>query len=181
MIGFRMKHMAPIAGTLLLAAGFSWAVPGPIKVTDIRCPDPPYDVACSTAPTAPYNAWTYVLIEDPSGLSVFGLDVLYDSSKLTFVSCRPAGIVTAFTFKDCNDLPDVGTFRKVRVGGFTTSAVASTSPDSLAAIQFTVNPPDDNWKVLKATNFTDDLAGNADSLAVRAGRSTWGKLKTIYR
>ena len=171
--------------TLAAVWALLWLPAGPASArsvwpTDIRCPTPPDQNQCAVRP---YDAGVRILVDNPSGLSAVGFDLEYDSSKITYVplSGRKAGATASWPFFDCNDLAMGGTTHVVRCGGFSTSSVSSTAPDSLASLVFHVDLADDQSTLITLKNFTDDLQGLPNSGAVPVRRSSWGAIKIIYR
>lgn len=90
----------------------------------------------------------------PNAVDAFGLDLLYDSSVLTFTEAWSEGeLVSGFEFLDVNLLEN----GHIRVGGFTISnSIAAGSSGILVCLDFTANACGNTTLVLDS--FVNDIS-----------------------
>jgi hypothetical protein len=96
-----------------------------------------------------------IVIGGSGALEVFGFDLQFDPTFLTFLSLAPSGFTSGWdNFSSSLLGPGV-----LRIGGFTIPPQMPADPDTLAYVDFLVDPAAAGFAELTTTNFVEDLEG----------------------
>lgn len=125
-----------------------------------------------------------ILIDEPSGVAAFGLLLKYDTDKVSFVAVEKSGATDHFLFLDGVE----NTLGEVTIGGFGTTAISVTDPDTLCYVVFDeiVNESDplQSCLSLSTSEFVDDIASSPDCYSSRCltpeENTTWGRIKALW-
>lgn len=167
-----VRRMAGAGGTILIGVVFA-LVAQPVGAQVNVCPG---DTQGDPGETVDVP----ILIDNPQGVSVFGLDLLYESSVLEYQATLPSGLTAAWVVFEGNEVsPGV-----VRVGGVNLEPISISTPDTLGYVSLRVlaAPPLSTYLF---TNFEDDLAGAADcqgqfNAINPVAPTTWGRVKALW-
>jgi hypothetical protein len=122
-----------------------------------------------------------ILIDNPFGISVFGLDLLFDGGVLAFDAVTKSALTEDWLLFNGSEIGE----GVVRVGGLDVAAITVIQPDTLGYIHMMVRtgPPNSTYTF---TNFEDDLSGAPDcdgefSAVNPVAVGTWGSVKELFR
>lgn len=108
------------------------------------------DVSGTPGDTISVPIW----VDNPEGISAFGLDLRFPEEQLEFLGIAPSLLTREWiTLKSSRVSEDV-----IRLGGFNTEAIASAAAASLVEIRFRVRSAENGAGRLEIFNLTDDLA-----------------------
>lgn len=154
---------------LLLLLQFLYSAPS--MAQQVVCPGEPPSCAADTVIVP-------ILIEEPNGLDVFGLDLLLSNPQIEYLYTIPSGITADwFALDGSNPSPGL-----VRIGGFHTTPISVSDPDTLCYVA--LRPGGANVEIT-LTNFIDDLNGTPDCVRsvclVPVETTNWGRIKRLWR
>jgi len=103
-----------------------------------------------------------VRINNPFNIKSFGFDLAFDSGTLEFAGIEIGSLLNGFTMVDANEISE----GVVRVGGFSSEPIMTSSPSVLVRLKFRVSGRVKEPSPLSITNTFDDIKNAATSSGV---------------
>jgi len=94
-----------------------------------------------------------VRINNPLNIKSFGFDLIFDSGTLEFAGIEIGSLLNGFTMVDANEISE----GVVRVGGFSSEPILTSSPSVLVRLKFRVLGRAKEPSPLSITNTVDDI------------------------
>ena len=94
-----------------------------------------------------------VRINNPLNIKSFGFDLIFDSATLEFVGIEIGSLLNGFTMVDANEISE----GVVRVGGFSSEPIMTSSPSVLVRLKFRVSGRVKEPSPLSIINTVDDI------------------------
>ncbi len=98
-----------------------------------------------------------VRINNPFNIKSFGFDLIFDSGTLEFAGIEIGSLLNGFTMVDANEISE----GVVRVGGFSSEPILTSSPSVLVRLKFRVLGRAKEPSPLSITNTVDDIKNAA--------------------
>ncbi len=98
-----------------------------------------------------------VRINNPFNIKSFGFDLIFDSGTLEFAGIEIGSLLNGFTMVDANEISE----GVVRVGGFSSEPIMTSSPSVLVRLKFRVSGRAKESSPLSITNTFDDIKNAA--------------------
>jgi len=98
-----------------------------------------------------------VRINNPFNIKSFGFDLAFDSGTLEFAGIEIGSLLNGFTMVDANEISE----GVVRVGGFSSEPILTSSPSVLVRLKFRVSGRVKEPSPLSITNTVDDIKNAA--------------------
>jgi len=109
-----------------------------------------------------------VRINNPSNIKSFGFDLAFESGTLEFAGIEIGSLLNGFTMVDANEISE----GVVRVGGFSSEPILTSSPSVLVRLKFRVLGRTKEPSPLSITNTVDDIK----NAATRSGVAFYKKI-----
>jgi len=98
-----------------------------------------------------------VRINNPLNIKSFGFDLIFESGTLEFVGIEIGSLLNGFIMVDANEISE----GVVRVGGFSSEPILTSSPSVLVKLKFKVLGGAKELSTLSITNTVDDIKNAA--------------------